>query len=192
MIMILEKWFFNSKSKGAVTLHNFLSNLSCNTIEKQVARELHSVTGVVSVVNVFQCATLSTPLHKVEFKSMFCNELQLLVAPLHSVSTVQQLSLQFVTQVLYNRCQNLLFCSEKSWVWGVFSLSLSKILLRTISQCNRVQFCIQQLVLQAIVRQVAEKITQCNSTLNNFKLVNFGLNLCWSMDLPTPYSPHLQ
>jgi len=36
------------KDKGAVTLRNFLSNLSRHTVAKQIARELQSVTGVVS------------------------------------------------------------------------------------------------------------------------------------------------
>jgi len=46
--------------KGAVTLSNFLSNLSHNAIAKQVARELQSVTGVA-----LQCFLMRNVEHSV-------------------------------------------------------------------------------------------------------------------------------
>ena len=75
---------------GPVTLCNFLSNLSRNTIARQVDGELHSVTCVVS-----QSFLLREALHKVELSSTFRNGLQQLTRPLHSVSPFQQLVSQF-------------------------------------------------------------------------------------------------
>jgi len=45
---------------GAVTLRNFLSNLSRNAVAQQVARELQSVTGAVS-----QCFSMRNVEHSV-------------------------------------------------------------------------------------------------------------------------------
>ena len=58
------------------------SNLSHNAVARLVARELHSVTSVVSQ----QVLLLRETLHEVELSSTFRNGLQQLATPLHGVS----------------------------------------------------------------------------------------------------------
>ena len=72
--------------KGAVTPCNFPCNLS-----HKLRRKLHSVTEAVLQFFLFCVA-----LHEVELRSTFCNALQQLATPLHSISPFQQLCSQFL------------------------------------------------------------------------------------------------
>jgi len=114
-----------------------------------MARELQSVTGAVS----------QSDAQRWEFTATFRNAMQQLVAPLHSVSPLQQLSSQFFSHVLYKRMREFIIL-----LWNYLGTRpFSKILKVAENDCtvyNRAQ--------QRFARQFAEKIAQCNSTLKRF------------------------
>ena len=80
------------------------SNLSRNAVARQIARELHRVTWVVS--HYFCCAKHCT---KLELSSTFRNRLYQLATPLHSVSPLQQLASQFYGRFNNCACAQFLF-----------------------------------------------------------------------------------
>jgi len=130
--------------KGAVTLRNFLSNLSRNAVVKQVARELHSVTGFV-----LQCFLMCNVEHSIarsrtqvyfpQFTAATCSAIaQCITPPATFLAIFEPHSLQTRAQIYF---------ALKRSGYEVFSAYLGQKywkLLRTIAQCNRVQQLVSQ------------------------------------------------
>jgi len=148
-----------------VLLHCTIFSAICLTMPLQNKLLENCIVQQKLSCNVFLCATLSTALHKVEFKSTFHNALQQLVAPLHRISTLQQLSSQFLIQVLYRRMHEFIILLWNDLGMRHFQLTSVK----NIENCwERLHGGTgpSNLFRNGAARQAAEKIAQCNSTLS--------------------------
>jgi len=121
--------------------------------------------------NVFRCAMLTTVLQEVEFKSTFRNALQQLVAPLHSVSPLQQLSSQFLSHVLYKRmrefiillwndlCRRCCQLTSALWEW------LHSVTGFIFFSCNL--FCNSTLTFCPRITPLTSRGVECDSTVHS-------------------------
>ena len=90
-------------------------------------------------------------LHEVELSSTFCNKLQQLALPLHSVSHLQQLVSQFYSSFNRGACAHFLFFVPRS---------IARQVAKKIAQCNtwpqHQTSATCNATFSIIVRQVAE------------------------------------
>ena len=142
---LLNGSFYNVEMRLKALLHcNFLGNLSRTAVARQVAGELHSVTGCLAIFLLRLEA-----LHEVELGSSFRNGLQKLTIPLHSVSPFQQLVSQFYGSFNKGASAHLFFVPRQ--------------VAEKIAQCNRPQHQTSatcNATFSTSARQVAEKIAQ--------------------------------
>ena len=133
----------------AVLQCNFLSNLSRNAVARQVAGELHSVTRIIS-----HFFLLREALHEIELSFTCSNGLQQLATPLHSVSRLHQLVLQFYG----SSCFSFRGVLRDKLLRKLHSVTGPQ--HETSATCNA--------TFSSIARQVAEKIVQYNRAFADF------------------------
>ena len=108
--------------------------------------------------------SLREALYEVELRSTFRNGLQQLITPLHSVSPLQQLVSQF-----YSRFTVVLTRAHAHTYYISFRRALRDKLLRKLHSVTGPQHQTSatcNATFSTVARQVAEKIAQCNRTLN--------------------------
>ena len=149
-------------SKGPVTLCNFLSNLSRNTVARQVAGELHSVTWVVwQFFFVARSVARSITSQRIQ---------QQLATPLHSVSS-SNLSRNFTAVLTRAHAHTSCF----SFRGALRDKLLRKLHSVTVPQHQTSATC--NATFSTIARQVAEKIAQCNRALSLHILMQIHNNI---------------